>query len=241
MVNIDTVYQTVQALANKEQRGYITPQEFNLFANQAQQDIFEQYFYDLNAFRGARPQEREVGDSVTFLQHKLANTTGVTIVPYDACVYSATNQNWTLPAAKLTGRIHYNDGTQRRELKPTPGHLEELLNLRGSLWHTYSDEIFFFEDSWGTIQVHNMAGPITTGITCESVTGKPGLVYWGYTIVNEKATWNPVTSSNFDLHISEQPDLVAKILKLAGISIENQEIYQAGAQEEGLNTQQENK
>jgi len=26
-VSIDTVYQTVQALANKEQRGYITPQE----------------------------------------------------------------------------------------------------------------------------------------------------------------------------------------------------------------------
>ena len=64
-VNVDTVYQTVQALANKEQRGYLTPQEFNLFANQAQQDIFEQYFYDLNAFRGARPQERQVGDSVT--------------------------------------------------------------------------------------------------------------------------------------------------------------------------------
>ena len=73
MVNIDTVYQTVQALANKEQRGYLTPQEFNLFANQAQSDIFEQYFYDLNAFRTARPQERQVGDSVTFLQFKLQN------------------------------------------------------------------------------------------------------------------------------------------------------------------------
>jgi len=47
-VNIDTVYQRVLAIANKEQRGYITPQEFNLFANQAQQEIFEQYFYDLN-------------------------------------------------------------------------------------------------------------------------------------------------------------------------------------------------
>ena len=32
MVSIDTVYQRVLALANKEQRGYITPQEFNLFA-----------------------------------------------------------------------------------------------------------------------------------------------------------------------------------------------------------------
>ena len=47
MVNIDDVYQRVLALANKEQRGYITPQEFNLFADQAQLDIFEQYFYDL--------------------------------------------------------------------------------------------------------------------------------------------------------------------------------------------------
>ena len=48
MVNIDTVYQRVLALANKEQRGYVTPLEFNLLANQAQLDIFEQYFYDIN-------------------------------------------------------------------------------------------------------------------------------------------------------------------------------------------------
>ena len=39
----------------------------------------------------------------------------------------------------------------------------------------------------------------------------------------------------------QQADLVAKITKLAGISIENQELYQAGAAEEALNTQQENK
>ena len=50
MVSIDTVYQRVLALANKEQRGYITPQEFNLFANQAQMEIFEQYFYDTKQF-----------------------------------------------------------------------------------------------------------------------------------------------------------------------------------------------
>ena len=50
MVRIDDVYQKVLAFTNKEQRGYITPQEFNLFANQAQLEIFEQYFYDLNQF-----------------------------------------------------------------------------------------------------------------------------------------------------------------------------------------------
>ena len=53
-VSVDTVYQTVLALANKEQGGYITPQEFNLFANHAQSEIFEQYFYDLNQFKRGR-------------------------------------------------------------------------------------------------------------------------------------------------------------------------------------------
>ena len=42
MVRVDNVYQKVLALANKEQRGYITPQEFNLFADLAQMEIFEQ-------------------------------------------------------------------------------------------------------------------------------------------------------------------------------------------------------
>ena len=48
MIPIDNVYQQVLALANKEQRGYITPQEFNLLAARAQMSIFEQYFYDQN-------------------------------------------------------------------------------------------------------------------------------------------------------------------------------------------------
>jgi hypothetical protein len=53
MISIDTVYQKVLALANKEQRGYITPQEYNLFADHAQMEIFEQYFYDINHFNRA--------------------------------------------------------------------------------------------------------------------------------------------------------------------------------------------
>ena len=35
-MTIDEIYRTVQALANKEQRGYITPREFNLYMKNAQ-------------------------------------------------------------------------------------------------------------------------------------------------------------------------------------------------------------
>ena len=50
MVSVDKVYQRVLAILNKENRGYMTPQEYNLLANQAQLEIFEQYFYDLNQY-----------------------------------------------------------------------------------------------------------------------------------------------------------------------------------------------
>jgi len=70
-VSVDTVYQRVLAILNKEQRGYVTPQEFNLFANQAQQDIFEQYFYDINQFGKIPGNSTEYSDMVTLLNEKI--------------------------------------------------------------------------------------------------------------------------------------------------------------------------
>ena len=60
MVRVDTVYQRVLAIANKEQRGYITPQEYNLLANQAQMQIFESYFFTKNQRERIEPQREEV-------------------------------------------------------------------------------------------------------------------------------------------------------------------------------------
>ena len=48
MVNINTVYTTVLYILNKEQRGYVTPVEFNSLAVQVQEEIFASYFPDGN-------------------------------------------------------------------------------------------------------------------------------------------------------------------------------------------------
>ena len=47
-INVNSVYKTVLLILNKEQRGYMTPDEFNKTATKVQLDIFEQYFDDLN-------------------------------------------------------------------------------------------------------------------------------------------------------------------------------------------------
>ena len=43
---INSVRNTVLFLLNKDNRGYVSPLEFDYFAKQAQLEIFEQYFSD---------------------------------------------------------------------------------------------------------------------------------------------------------------------------------------------------
>jgi hypothetical protein len=72
VVNIDTVYQRVLALANKEQRGYITPQEFNLLAGKAQNDIFEMYFHNYKTALLSPGNQSKSSDDIDMIREKIA-------------------------------------------------------------------------------------------------------------------------------------------------------------------------
>ena len=242
MINVDTIYQTVQALANKEQRGYLTPQEFNLFASNAQKDIFETYIYDLDAIRKAEPSARELGDSLDYVLFKIQNTDDVGINNGTPTFTSA--EGMQLDKTRITGKIVYLDTGDINRTITKIENIDEIYDVIGSKWHKQGfDNFVYFENLYNCIRVFTGTGEITdpNKIRYERIVGSPGLVYWGYTVMNEKPIYNPVASKNFALHESEQPDLVAKILKLAGISIEDQQLYQAGQAEEALNTQQQNK
>ena len=72
-----------------------------------------------------------------------------------------------------------------------------------------------------------------------SYTREPAPVFWGYVVVNDKALYNVTTSVNFDLHASEETELVYKILKLAGITLDKQAVVQVGQTLEQSQVQQE--
>ena len=44
---INSVRETVLSVLNKNNYGYVSPQDFNLFAKQAQLDLFEDIFYQI--------------------------------------------------------------------------------------------------------------------------------------------------------------------------------------------------
>ena len=70
-VNVDTVYKTVLFILNKEQRGYMTPDEFNKVGQQVQLEIFENYFEELNQLQRQPQTNTEFSDRVEQIQHKL--------------------------------------------------------------------------------------------------------------------------------------------------------------------------
>jgi hypothetical protein len=245
MVNVDRVYQRVLALANKEQRGYITPQEFNLLANHAQMDIFEQYFYDLNQFRRLNGNDTVHSDMVTILEEK--------IQIFHLLLGSA-------PAAALTSNNNSTafllpDNTYRLDqvrLGPTQC---ERLNIRdfnevrmSPLTRATPSRPIYTVRRGNEILINN-GGAVN--IAEEDANGDlvnpcnmvllrvPEQVSWGFTMVNGVAMYNAGLSANFELHPSEESDLVMKILALSGITIKDQGLYGIGSKEDISNTQQE--
>tara|TARA_R100001463_G_scaffold85139_4_gene140026 strand:+ start:7126 stop:7830 length:705 start_codon:yes stop_codon:yes gene_type:complete len=228
-VNIDTVYQRVLALANKEQRGYITPQEFNLLANQAQYEIFEQYFYDLNQRkRLEQVKDAKAGaeDVEVLIEEKLA--------PFKT-IATVTNGT-TYPANYMVGRIFTNS----RVCTELPRN--EVLSIQQSSRHAaylarnpvYCISVTNGED----IEVYNNAGQVIGGnVTCEVYT-RPASVEWDYVVVGEKALHNSGGNTvNFVLHESEESSLVMKILELAGVTINKPGLVQIAGGKETAETQ----
>jgi hypothetical protein len=71
---INTIRATVLSIANKNNFGYITPNDFNLYAKQAQLDIFEDYFYQYNSWivkQNARVSGSDYADIVKNLTEVL--------------------------------------------------------------------------------------------------------------------------------------------------------------------------
>ena len=237
-ISIDTVYQRVLALANKEQRGYITPQEFNLFANQAQQEIFEQYFYDLNQAIKIPGNDTVYADADDMLKEKLQifeNTDGASVVnsytgaggggvikslpPHVYKVYRVELNN---VSCEMLAAKDFNDCRSGGPLTK-PSKKRPIVNIRKNIMRCIGAGDFF---------------AIPTGVFYFK---KPEKVQWGYFVLNDKALHDTSSSktTNFELHGSEESELVYKILKFAGISMKRDDIMRAGQGLEMSQTQQE--
>jgi len=241
-ISVDTVYQRVLALANKEQRGYITPQEYNLLANQAQMSIFEGYFYAKNQRDRAEPSrtnEVDESDIGELLDAKLAPFQSNEFVAGGHTFPSTVDVNGVALDVFHTGLVYLGDEVCQK-VEPA-----EAQRFKGSIRHmatTANQSPIYANNRITGRDISVYAGsttPASAPVTVECFR-VPKTVEWTYVVVNSKALYNSSIATNFELHRSEEDTVVNKILELAGIVMNKVGLAQTAAQMSAAESQVQN-
>ena len=124
-INVNTVYKTVLLILNKEERGYVTPDEFNKISAQVQLEVFEQYSDDLNQQLRVPQSDTDYSDRVSNIDERLAIFKTFGTATYDAATIP-TNPYFTLPTTDIygdtvefyrLGAVVYNDATELQRMQ----------------------------------------------------------------------------------------------------------------------------
>ena len=221
MVSINSVRQTVLALLNKEERGYIAPTEFNKFAKQAQLDIFESYFYDKQHFNISRKGQN--GEIQKDIQEKIdlffvRNGTALTM----------SNGRFELPEDLYRlEHVYYTPSGGTRTIV-------DKINHKGSAY-VYSSPLTEptttfpkYERYGDTVEVR--PATITSNVTLDYIKS-PSDPIWGYSRLGTSTTpqYNSARSTDFELHPSDEYRLVEMILLYSGVQVKQNDIIQVAA------------
>ena len=233
---INSVRNTVLAYINKDNRGYITPEQFNLFAKQAQIDIFEQYFYDYNNILVKQNGRLSGSGLVDLGKHKAEvierfSTDSVLIFSNvtQKYYYPGSNPNDTdEPTYYLIDRITYNLTKEVEKVSKN-----KALNLLASnltapslTWPVYvADEeglqVYPLTIGTGTLTIQYIRYPRDPKWTWTTLSGGEALFDAG-----------AADYQDFELPIADEPMLVNKILQYAGITVREGEVVQTAKSDE---------
>ena len=220
-INVNTVYKTVLLILNKEQRGYMTPEEFNRIGTQVQLEIFEKYFEDLNQLTRSPQTDTDYADRVAYLEEKISG-----FVKYElgqqisSGVVSITSQ--------LGNEAHRINALVYKDTELQKTNRSEYINIiRSPLTKpSVTQPVFIQEGSLLYVYPESISSEIYM-----SFIKKPREVRWNFTTDQNIGVYQYKTSGSFDfdLHSSEQTEVILRILAYAGIVINNPQIVQAAS------------
>jgi hypothetical protein len=244
-INVDTVYKTVLLILNKEQRGYVTPNEFNKIATQVQLEIFEKYFEDLNQQLRVPENDSEYGNRVKNVDEKISIFKTIqSLAP--SWIVGTNEFNIVQSPATITPTVHrvgtviYKD---EQELEKVERNDWLRLNMSKLTRPTADYPMYLYEDNKIIIQPPNLIqiNPVTGAIVDEfslAYVRKPANVNWAYTVLTNGAySYNSASSQDFEIDDTDQTEVILRVLMYMGIVIRDPQIVQAAAQQATMEEQ----
>ena len=246
---INSVRNTVMFLLNKDNRGYVSPSEFDYFAKQAQLEIFESYFSDYSkavALQNTRRKALNYGDTVQHIQNKIDKFYSTSILTYNDQSSPSVGEEqdyFQLPSNlyKLIN-ITYAGGfgtdtamSGGKIIQPIAPHKFDMIVNSNLTQPTVTYPVYV--RSGNNIYVRPLS--IQSGVQANFIK-KPEDPHWGYNTINSDPVYNSDSSVDFEISEEEETELVIKICKYAGLSIREADIIQVTAQQEQLEYSKQN-
>jgi hypothetical protein len=229
-INVDTVYKTVLLILNQQQRGYMTPDEFNKVATQVQLNIFERYLDDLNQQYRVPQNDTEYADRIKNTEENLQNFQKYINNASAAGAITGTNP-FTIDTTVVTDLYRLGSVIYKGEQLTQYAQRNEITQLLLSplTQPTTNFPIYLYEEGKLYIYPTTIVAPDDINI---SYLRKPVDPVWAYGVGTlGQYEYQALNSTNFELNVSEQTNVISRVLAYAGIIINDPSIIQIAAGE----------
>jgi hypothetical protein len=245
---INSVRNTVLSILNKNNYGYISPSDFNLYSKQAQFEVFEEYFSEYNKTI-TMENARQSGTSYADLRKPIEEAMEVFAVTSTLTQVAPATNRFFLPSSTTTGFDYfminkilcYDASVSPRVFK---GEAEKVT-------HTHITMLITSNLTAPTEQypAYTQEGGILT--VYPSTINLPNEVDSNYFRYPKDPKWTYITLANgepvfdqsqqdyqdFEIPLEDEYKLVSKILQYAGMSIREIAAVQFGGAEEQKQSQ----
>jgi hypothetical protein len=204
-INVNDVYKAVLVVLDQNNRGPLAPTEFNKIATQSQQEIYTEYFNELNLLLRLPKTDVAQADRIALLEEKIALFKRSTFITFTSGTTVTLTSN-----IKEVNTVSYNESeVERIEQRDLYTTNKSPLTAPSAKYPVYT-----INNRNLTIYPTNLTG----GINVDYL-NFPSDVKWNFTVNEEFGNYVYASSgsSDFEIHEFDQPLLVSKILAYAGV------------------------
>lgn len=226
MVRVDVVFNALKSLANKDQKGFVTPSVFNKLASIAQLKIYNRMFDQLkNAHRNARPGFDPARDKSLFkrIHEDLSNFTKSVVIVKENGVFAKPDDFSRAISATTNGTIILNQSTRvPLEMCYDRDKLDRILRSRISKPRDTSPVLFMLEDievypqTITRIRLNYYKIPQSLDFEGNRSTNSPAIAITGGPTFSFVDVGN---SYNFELPEHYTQDVVTEMAEMIGLSL----------------------
>ena len=233
MASVNEVYSALKNLANKDERGFITPKVFNTFTTIAQNKIFNDLFNEMTKAQTLRARNIDAKTYLSFnkrLEEDLAYFSKESAISQSNGVFSKPEDLARVISMKTHGAYVFGSSTSTPiDVVYDESKIEYILQSdlsAPSASHPVSimgEDIEVFPTSIKKIKVRYYKYPEGRSVSTSARTALSPR-YNAVSLGASNEVFDPATSVDFELPDHYVPQLVLEIGKMIGVNLRDQDV-----------------